>query len=264
MDKHLKHRINAGRVAVKNQIAFFRRQFAQVPSEWKADDTRVTFADFAISENIIAELRRSFSGDDFLSEEGNPADEVVPLRAKYAWLLDPIDGTNNYATGIPVCGISLALLRESGPGYGFIYDMSRDRIVEGGPGFGLMDGGKPAPASARTFDSRSVIAMSFPLPDDVARRFHPIFAQHRVRSIGSGALALTYAALGLVDASIDYRVKSWDIGACHAFVKAVGCPIHYVTTCPFPMREFRVAQRPSPYYAGNEAFCAAVAGWLGA
>ena len=58
LDTKLRHRINAGRVAVRNQIAFFGRQFGEVTSEWKEDDTRVTFADFAISEKLFAELRR--------------------------------------------------------------------------------------------------------------------------------------------------------------------------------------------------------------
>jgi len=61
-DVQLRHRINAGRVAVKGQMAFFGRQFGQVASEWKEDDTRVTFADFAISENLFAAPTPRFCG----------------------------------------------------------------------------------------------------------------------------------------------------------------------------------------------------------
>ncbi len=262
MDKLLKHRINAGRVAVKEQVPFFRRQFGQVPSEWKADETRVTFADFAISENILTELRRSFPDDDFLSEEGNPADEVLPLRARFAWLLDPIDGTNNYALGMPACAISLALLRDGEPLYGFVYDLGRDVLVEGGPGFGLLDNGRPVPARPRAFGGQSVLGLGFPLPEAVARALLPLFATQRIRSIGSGALNLTYTALGLIDACIDFRCKSWDIAACHAFIKAVDCPIHYINGPVFPLTEFHVTQSPSPYYAGNKEFCDAIESML--
>ena len=108
MHPDLKHRVNAARVAVLDQVEFFTRYFGEVNSEWKPDDTRVTFADFAISERIIAELRSSFPEDDFCSEESNPQDECITLSGKYAWILDPIDGTNNYALGIPMCAISLA------------------------------------------------------------------------------------------------------------------------------------------------------------
>jgi len=80
----LRHRINAGRVAIRDQTAFFGRQFGQVASEWKADDTRVTFADFAISEKLAAELRRDFPHDDFCSEEASPLDETLVLEADFA------------------------------------------------------------------------------------------------------------------------------------------------------------------------------------
>ena len=111
-DGQLRHRINAGREAVKAQTAFFGRQFGQVASEWKEDDTRVTFADFAISENVFAALRRDFVEDDYCSEEASPQDEVIDLGEGFAWIIDPIDGTNNYALGFSVCAISLALLHD--------------------------------------------------------------------------------------------------------------------------------------------------------
>ena len=55
-NEQVRHRINAGRVAIRSQISFFSRQFGQVSSEWKPDETRVTFADFAISEKLTSEL----------------------------------------------------------------------------------------------------------------------------------------------------------------------------------------------------------------
>ena len=130
-DSGLRHRINAGRVAVRDQIAFFGRQFGQVASEWKEDDTRVTFADFAISEKLFAALRRDFAGDDFCSEESSPLDEELVLDADFGWMVDPVDGTNNYALGFPICAISLALLHRGTPVYGF-YDHSTGFLYEVG------------------------------------------------------------------------------------------------------------------------------------
>jgi myo-inositol-1(or 4)-monophosphatase len=122
----------------------------------EGDETRVTFADFAISENILTELRRSFPDDDFLSEEGNPADEVLPLRARFAWLLDPIDGTNNYALGMPACAISLALLRDGEPLYGFVYDLGREGWSRAGPASACSTTGALCPhGRARSAGSRS-------------------------------------------------------------------------------------------------------------
>ena len=125
MQNAFRHRINAARVAISDQVDFFISQFGDVASEWKADDSRVTFADFAISEKTIAALRASFPEDDYCSEEsGNPG-EVQELKARYAWVIDPIDGTDNYALAMPMCAISLALLRDGEPVYGFLYDLNK-------------------------------------------------------------------------------------------------------------------------------------------
>ena len=77
-------------------------------------------------------MRRDFAKDDFCSEESNPQDEVMPLNANFAWVVDPIDGTNNYALGVPLCAISLGLLYAGEPIYGFIYDHSTRSLLEGG------------------------------------------------------------------------------------------------------------------------------------
>lgn len=256
MDTAIRHRVNAGRVAILDQITFFREQFGQVASEWKEDDTRVTFADFAISERIFAELRRSFARDDFCSEEANPLDEVLPLESKYGWVLDPIDGTNNYALGLPFCAISLALLKEGEPVYGFVYDYARDRLIEGGVEGPLKIGKQRVELPQREFDPKqSVIGLHFPLPEVRYETLGHVLKTFRLRSLGSGALNLAYTALGTLDGSIDFKVKIWDIAAGVALLKASGRRIHFVEGSPFPLREFHVNCPLIPYYAGSPAFC---------
>ena len=121
LDVEIRHRINAGRVAIKDQIVFFRRHFGQVSSDWKADASRVTFADIAISENLFASLNKDFSDDDYCSEEMSSKDVPLELKGDFAWVIDPVDGTNNFALGFPLCGISLALLYNGIPIYGFVH-----------------------------------------------------------------------------------------------------------------------------------------------
>lgn len=256
MDKILRHRVNAGRVAVEKQVAFFRKQYAQVPSEWKEDETRVTFADFAISERVFTELRHSFPEDDYCSEESNPLDEVLSLGARYAWVLDPIDGTNNYALGIPFCAISLALLKDGVPVYGFIYDYSADWIVEGGPGHGLWRNGKRFSPEKRPFERKDgVVGMHFPIPERYFEPLKPLLTSYRARCMGSGALNLTYTALGLMDGCVDFKVKVWDIAAASALVGAVGGNIHYLDHEAFPLKQFHVRSPLLPYVGGSRAFC---------
>jgi myo-inositol-1(or 4)-monophosphatase len=254
-DLQLRHRINAGRVAVKDQAAFFGRQFGQVTSEWKADDTRVTFADFAISEKLFAELRRDFAGDNFCSEEASPLDEVLDLEAAFTWVIDPIDGTNNYALGFPLCAISLALLYEGTPIYGFIYDYSTQALFEGGPGFGLQRNQKKVNRDRMAADAQTMLGLHFPMDLELLDRLKPLLAKYRVRCLGSGALTATYVATGYLTGVVDFRVKVWDIAAAYALCLAAGVDFEFVGESPFPLKTFHPQVDFCPYLAGAEAFC---------
>lgn len=251
----LRHRLNAGRTAVRAQVAFFRAQLGQVECHWKEDNSRVTFADFAISEKILAALREDFPQDDFCSEESNPEDEVLALKGDFAWVLDPIDGTNNYYLGLPQCAISLALLHQGQPVYGFLYDGSRDRLVEGGPGQPLLDGGARLTAAQRPRNDNEICAVHFPLQPEQLELARPLLERYRVRAYGSSALNLTYTALGKLDGCLDFQVHSWDIAAGVALLEAVGGEIHYLAQKPFPLREFHVRQPRIQFLAGSAGFC---------
>ena len=254
-DLQLRHRINAGRVAVKAQTAFFGRQFGQVASEWKEDDTRVTFADFAISENVFAALRRDFAEDDYCSEEANPLDEVLTLGAGFAWVIDPIDGTNNYALGFPVCAISLALLYDGMPVYGFIYDYSTDALLEGGAGFGLQRNQKTVNRDRMAADAQTMLGLHFPIDLELLDKLKPLLAKYRVRCLGSGALSAAYVATGYLTGVVDFRVKVWDIAAAYALCAGAGVTFKFIEASPFPLRAFHPQMDFCPYLAGTEAVC---------
>ena len=251
----LRHRINAGRVAVQAQTAFFKGQFGSVEAQWKEDDTRVTFADFAISEKLFADLRTDFPGDDFCSEESTPEDEIARLGGDFAWVLDPIDGTNNFYLGLPFCAISLALLHEGRPVYGFVYDFARDVIIEGGPGFDLLDGRRRIRPNAAPFGRHGVCGLHFPMRADMLAALTPLMRERRVRCFGSCALNTAYAALGKIDGTIDGHVHVWDIAGVHALIAAAGGQFHFLSADPFPMTSFRVKTPPLRFFAGSVGFC---------
>src|SRR6185503_261445 len=133
-------RIEAAKRAVLAQTDLLHREFGRAESKWKSDGSRVTAVDVAISENIFRELRDQFPGDQFFSEELADTDAPIAVRARFSWVLDPIDGTNNFALGIPHCAISLALCENGEPVYGVVYDLSSRVLIHGGPGFGVWDG----------------------------------------------------------------------------------------------------------------------------
>ncbi|MEM1222543.1 MAG: inositol monophosphatase [Verrucomicrobiota bacterium] len=254
-DSVLRHRINAGRVAVKSQIAFFKRQFGEVASEWKADDTRVTFADFAISENVFVALRRDFPEDDYCSEESNPMDEIQSLEADFAWVIDPIDGTNNYALGFPVCAISLALLYRGEPVYGFIYDHTTQNIYEGGPEYGLLCNQKKLDRSRNAADAQTMIGLHFPMSAEQLAPLADLLGKYRVRCLGSGALTAVYVATGYLTGAVDYKVKVWDIAAAYAICLGADIKFEFLgETSPFPLRQFHPQAGFCPYAAGTAGF----------
>ena len=254
-DAQLRHRINAGRVAVKGQTAFFGRQFGQVASEWKEDDTRVTFADFAISENLFAALRRDFAQDDYCSEEASPLDEVLDLEADFAWVIDPIDGTNNFALGFPVCAISLALLHKGMPVYGFVYDYSTQSLLEGGAGFGVLRNQKKVNRDRMAADAQTMLGLHFPMDAEILNRLQPLLEKYRVRCLGSGALTACYVATGYLTGVVDFRVKVWDIAAAYALCAGAGVRFEFLGETPFPLKCFHPQDDFCPYLAGTESFC---------
>jgi len=253
-ETELRHRINAGRAAVQAQTALFARQFGQVTSEWKADDTRVTFADFAISENIFAVLRRYFADDDYCSEEANPLDEVQSLNAKFAWVIDPIDGTNNYALGFPICAISLALLYNGVPVHGFVYDYSSHSLLEGGLWFGLHCNQQPLQRDRLATNAQSMIGLHFPMAPDLVDQLKPLFAKYRVRCLGSGTLNAAYVATGYLIGVVDFHINVWDIAAAYALCAAAGLRFEFLAKSPFPLKHFHPQMECCPYWAGTESF----------
>src|SRR5687767_14050735 len=102
-------RIDAAKRAVLAQTELLHREFGRAESRWKSDGSRVTAVDIAISEGIFQELGAQFPADQYFSEELAAVDAPIEVRARFSWVLDPIDGTNNFALGIPFCAIGLAL-----------------------------------------------------------------------------------------------------------------------------------------------------------
>lgn len=251
----LRHRINAGRVAVQSQIGFFGKLFGNVASDWKADNTRVTFADFAISERILQALREDFPKDDFISEEAVPADETLSLEAQYAWVLDPVDGTNNYALGFPACAIALALLRDGEPLYGYVYDHSSGCLIEGGPEHGLfVDGRKRLVDDDPTGADKApqpLIGLHFPLSETDLTALAPLLAKAKVRSFGSIALATALTATGYLAGMFETKGHLWDYAAGVALLLAAGRELAFQGQAPFPLRTFSYQSPPARFIAGR-------------
>jgi myo-inositol-1(or 4)-monophosphatase len=259
----LARRTEAACAAVAAQIDFFHAGFGKVTSEWKSDGTRVTPADIAISENIFRQLGVQFPEDQYLSEELGDAAPPIEVTSRFAWILDPIDGTNNYALGIPQCAISLGLLENGVPVYGVVYDLGRKNLMRGGPGFGAWDGAKACRVSNEPLTKESLIGFHSPFDKTLISRAQGVLTSFKIRGLGSATLHLAYVAAGLLDGSVDFNVKIWDLAAAIPLCQAAGGEVKFLNGEQLPVRRFDLKMGRMIYAAGSPAMCARLAELIG-
>lgn len=257
-------RIEAAKRAVLAQTALMHREFGRATSNWKSDGTRVTPVDIAISENIVRELDGQFPDDDYFSEELTQPEAPIPLTKRFAWVLDPIDGTNNYAVGIAHCAISLGLLENGQPVYGVVYDLARRSLIHGGPGFGVIDGERVARVKTGPLHAQSMIGFHSPYDKRHAHHAQTLVENIKIRGLGSSTLHLAYVALGILDGTVDHNVKIWDIAAAVPLCIAAGGEVQFLNGEQFPLRQFDLQMGRIFYVAGNKAVCTRLRELLGA
>jgi myo-inositol-1(or 4)-monophosphatase len=247
----IEQRIAAAKQAVMAETALMHREFGKAKPEIKYDGTKVTPVDIAISQHIQEAITAQFPGDQFFSEELTPTEKPVPVTSRFCWVLDPIDGTNNYAGGIIYCAISLALLENGWPVYGVIYDMARSVLIHGGAGRGVCDGERLVKPKTDAPDRHSLIGFHSPVDKSFADEGKRLLENFKIRGLGSSTLHLAYAAIGLLNGVVDHNNKVWDIAAACALLSEGGVEIHYLENAPFPLREFSLKSPRVQYVAGN-------------
>ena len=249
-------RIAAARRAVLAQTELLHREFGRAESRWKHDGTRVTAVDVAISEGIFRELGAQFPADQFFSEELAETTAPVPVTARFAWVLDPIDGTNNFALGLVHCAIALAICEDGEPVYGVIYDHSRRLLLHGGPGFGVFEGERPCRLRPGEPSREALIGFHSPFDAALLPLAAGILAQFKIRGLGSATLHLAYVGTGLLDGCVDYNVKIWDLAAAIPLVRAGGGEVHFLNGPQLPLRTFDLRMKKIIYIAGSPSTCA--------
>ena len=253
-DASLQERILSGHAAVLAQVEYFRENFGNAQSRWKGDGTRVTEVDETISTELFADLAKTFPTDDFCSEESAETPEPTILQSEYAWILDPVDGTNNYAVGVPECGISLGLLRHGMPVYGFIYDYGRDNLLQGGKMFGAIEGSTPVKASVDLVNEKLTFCMHFPIPVQQLDSLHEALQIWRIRCPGSAAVGLANVATGRLDGCLEYRAKPWDCAAGYPICEGAGVNFHFLYEPAFPLTNFSPSMSSCPFRVGSALF----------
>lgn len=250
-------RVVADLALLGGRLALERFHHAQVSI--KRDGTLVTDADVAIQEALGREIARLFPADGLVGEEG-PIGE--PRReARYAWILDPIDGTNNFARGMPGFAVSVGVLRDRVPFAGAVYDPVARWLFTGCMGRGAWLNDRPLRVRDEPLAGDSLFAMRTPCRAGVPEFVEGWIRRHRVRRFGSTALHLCYVALGGLDFVHDDRASLWDLaGAAPVLLEAGGVLTTEDGAPVFPVTAAQCAGGPIALLAGHPASHAAALG----
>ncbi|MFZ2487200.1 MAG: inositol monophosphatase family protein [Anaerolineae bacterium] len=184
----------------------------------------VTEYDLASERLITAGLRQHFPDYAILGEEG---DHTLPAAGP-VWVIDPVDGTTNFAHGFPVFSISLALLVDRQPELGVVYDPLRDDLFWAQRGQGAWRGERRLQVAPSSSLESSLLATGFPYDrasnaDNNLAEFSYFMPRTRgVRRAGSAALDMAWVAAGWVNGYWERGVQVWDMAAAVLMVSEAG------------------------------------------
>jgi len=184
----------------------------------------VTEFDKRSEEVIISSIQQKFPDHAILAEESGQNKTI----SEYQWVIDPLDGTTNFAHGIPVFSVSIGLLRNNSPVLGVAYDPLRNEMFSAELGRGATLNNYPIHVSSQRDLGQAVISTGFPY--DLRTNPRNNFAQfvqfqlrtQAVRHLGSAALDCAWTAMGRLDGYWEFGIKPWDIGAGALIVREAG------------------------------------------
>ncbi len=190
---------------------------------FKGPSDIVTDVDLEAERAVLDLLRDEYPGFGILAEESKPIESDSP----YTWVVDPLDGTRNYANGIPHFCTMVALARDGEPVLGVTYDPVREEIFAAEEGKGAFLNDEPLSVSGGRQLGMAVLCCDLGYVDekagvalDLIRSLWPGLLS--LRLLGSAGLGLAYAAAGRVDLYFHHSLAPWDIAAGLLLVKEAG------------------------------------------
>ena len=193
--------------------------------EYKGRINIVTEMDKASQNVIIETLLQEFPGHSFLAEE---EDEYKKRDGNYLWVIDPLDGTTNYAHGYRCFCVSVGLLIDGEASVGVIYDPWGKELFTAVKGQGAFVNGQRIAVSVETELERSLLATGFPYDiregsvSNLGLFNHLIVKAQAIRRDGSAALDLAYVAAGRFDGFWEFKLLPWDLAAGALIVQEAG------------------------------------------
>lgn len=184
----------------------------------------VTEVDLHAEKKIMEIIKGKYPEHSIISEEEG---EMMQL-SDYKWLIDPIDGTVNFAHSIPICCVSIGLLYKTDLILGVVFNPMMNELFFAEKGKGATLNGKPISVSLKQDFKKACLVTGFPYawPDSYE---HPIKVFERfilqglpIRRLGSAAIDLCWVACGRFDGFWEYNLSSWDVAAGYLIVQEAG------------------------------------------
>jgi myo-inositol-1(or 4)-monophosphatase len=213
--------------------------------DYKSARDIVTEVDHLSEELIIAAIRERNPGDGIQAEESgdHPSAEGYSPAAGNGrvWVIDPVDGTINYANGIPFFCVSIALAVDGRPSVGAVFDPTRDELFAASADGPATLAGEPVQASDKEKMTDFVVQMALSGRAVVSRARAVRKAIRISRSMGSSALALAYVANGRFDAFIQQGgMSNWDVAAAGLIAERAGATVTAMDGGPW----FDIGRKP--------------------
>jgi len=202
----------------------------------------VTEYDHRAEEQIISFLKNELPSSQFLAEERGG---VESSEAELQWIIDPLDGTVNFAHGIPIFAVSIAALQKGKIVSGIVYQPITHELFVAQEKAGAFLNGQPIRVSKISELKKSFLATGFPYnlaenPGDCIGHFTDILRQGLpIRRLGSAAIDLCYVAAGRFDAFFEVSLAPWDCAASRLILEEAGGKISHWDETPFDIFSYK-------------------------
>lgn len=206
----------AGRIA--------RNGFGTVRARRKPDGSELTDADVAIQEMMVGAIRRAYPGHLILGEEcgvfGGSAQEAEV--AEWCWVTDPLDGTRNFAFGVPVFATAIALLHRGRPVVGIVKSLPSGDMFAAVQGGGVTHDGRKVSVGRAAVGERSLVGVQSTIHGPDGRIVIGLAGTAALRNLGSTALHMALVASGAFAAAVAWECRLWDVAAGWLLINEAG------------------------------------------
>ncbi len=199
-------------------------KFGKVGYRLKGRANLLTEADLASQKKVIGIIRKAFPADGFMAEE-SPLEETPNRRL---WIIDPLDGTTNYAHGFPAAAVSIGFSEKGVIKAGGVYDPFRKELFLAERGRGSYVNGRRLSVSKAPTISKALLVTGFAYDRAERAAFYcRFFAEfmrlsHDVRRMGAASLDFCWLAAGRTDGYWEFGLKPWDVAAGKLVVEEAG------------------------------------------